>query len=116
MGIDRGFIFYFYCCKLCVQMVYLQDTLNRYRKDQLKFLQSEYNKLPDATLSQRIIKLEKEIELKLCKNEALDGDRPLHRKPRHALFSGSANPIWPICKVIYTLLFCHFMVYYIERY
>ena len=29
---------------------------------------------------------------------------------------GSANPIWPICKVIYTLLFCHFMVYYIERY
>ena len=28
----------------------------------------------------------------------------------------SANPIWPICKVTYTLFFCHFMVYYDERY
>ena len=64
----------FCCCEYCVQMDYLQDALNRYRRDQLKFLQSEYRKLPDTTPSQQIIKLEKENELKLYKNEAFDGD------------------------------------------
>ena len=49
----------------------------------------------------------------------------LHQQQYHCLLfhplgyhykQGSANPIWPICKVTCTLMFCHFMVYYVERY
>ena len=73
-------------------MDYLQDALNRYRQDQLKFIQSEYNKMPDTTLSQHIIKLVKENELKLYKNEAFDGDGPLRQKPRHAVLCVQCPP------------------------
>ena len=49
--------------------------------------------MPDTTLSQQTIKLEKENELKLYKNEAFDGDRTLNRKPHHALSCVQCPPL-----------------------
>ena len=48
--------------------------------------------MPDTTPSQRRIKLEKENELKLYRNEGFDGNKALYPRPRHALSYVQCTP------------------------
>jgi len=80
------------CCELCVEMDFLQSSLNRYRLHQLADLEQEYEEMPESTALEKDAKslaLANKVRYKL---EAFDAGETLHAKGRDAASSIQCSP------------------------